>query len=156
MAKRLEVSWSNLDALYEELRRLPQELTDEANVILLESAQAAKAAIAAAYPLGPGNTRRGIAPGGLRRGLVLRPVRGRRFAGAVLEQRAPHGWIYEHGTKVRKLKGRGMYRAGTNRGFSKQHPTFLPIAEVHQKAAVAAIIALEYAHGAAQVTVDAA
>jgi len=143
MAKRLEVSWSNLDALYEELRTLPQELTGEANAILLEAAQSAKAAIAAAYPFKSGN---------LRRGLVLRPARGRRFTGAILEQRAPHGWIYEHGTKVRTLKGRGIYKAGTNRGFSPPHPTFHPIAEAHQAAAVAAIIQLEYDHGAVSVT----
>ena len=154
--KSLNVSWSNLDALYKELAALPQALHGEANAILLESAQAAKAEISAAYPLGPGNRRRGIAPGGLKRGLVLTPARGRLFAGAVLRNRAPHAWIYEHGTKPRVLKGRGMYPAGTERGASPPHHTFHPIAEAHQRAAVAAIVQLEYAHGAAQVTVDAA
>lgn len=137
MAKRLEVSWSNLDALYEELRTLPQELIGEANAILLESAQSAKAAISAAYPEKTGN---------LKRGLVLRPARGRTFAGAILRQRAPHGWIYEHGTKKRKNF------AGQNRGRMPARPTFWPIAEVHQTAAVAAIVARLHEHGAAEVT----
>jgi hypothetical protein len=139
MAKRLEVSWSNLDALYRELAALPETLHGEANAILLESAQAAKAEISAAYPVKTGN---------LRRGLVLMPARGRLFAGAILRQRAPHGWIYENGTKPR------FNKAGAYRGFMEERPTFHPIAEAHQRAAVAAIIALERAHGATQVTGD--
>jgi len=146
MAKRLEVSWSNLDAFYKELLALPETLRGEANAILLESAQAAKAEISAAYPdTGTGN---------LRRGLVLTPARGRLFAGAILRNRAPHAWIYEHGTKLRRLLGHGMYRAGTERGASPAHNTFHPIAEAHQRAAVRAIVDLEYAHGATQVTGD--
>lgn len=136
MAKRLSVSWSNLDAFEKELQALPQTLHAEANAILLESAQAAQAEITAAYPLKTGN---------LRRGLVLTPARGRVFAGAILRQRAPHGWIYEHGTKLRKNK------AGQNRGRMPERPTFWPIAEAHQRAAIAAIIARLHAHGADEV-----
>jgi hypothetical protein len=146
--KSLNVSWSNLDAFYKELLTLPQALHGEANAILLKSAQAAKAEISAAYPRKPDGT------GNLRRGLVLRPARGRLFAGAILRNVAKHAWIYEHGTKLRRLLGNGMYRAGTKRGRMPPHNTFHPIAEAHQRAAVAAIIELEYAHGASQVTGD--
>jgi hypothetical protein len=140
MAKRLEVAWTGLDALTAELEALPKELIEEGNEILLASAQEAKAAIDAAYAAqSPGGT------GNLRRGLVLRLARGR-LAGATLLQRAPHGWLYERGTKVRKNK------AGQNRGRMKRQPTFQPIAAEYQKTALAALIARLYAHGAAQVT----
>lgn len=140
MAKRLEVSWAGLDALKAELAALPAALIEESNAILLESAQAAQAAIDAAYASqSPGGT------GNLRRGLVLRVARGR-LAGATLLQRAPHGWLYERGTKVRKNK------AGQNRGRMKRQPTFQPIAAAYQKSALAAVIARLYTHGAAQVT----
>jgi hypothetical protein len=140
MAKRLEVSWAGLDALKAELEALPATLIEEGNAILLESAQGAKAAIDAAYASqSPGGT------GNLRRGLVLRVARGR-LAGATLLQRAPHGWLYERGTKVRTNK------AGQNRGRMKRQPTFQPIAAEYQKTALAALIARLYAHGAAQVT----
>jgi len=148
MAKRLEVAWTGLGEFEKALEDLPKHLIEEANGILLKSAQDAKAAIAAAYPLGPGNKRKGIAPGGLKRGLVLRPARGRTFAGAVLRQRAPHGSIYENGTEVRENK------AGQNRGFSKPHPTFWPIANAHLDAAIRAVVDRLYAHGAAEVTGD--
>jgi hypothetical protein len=140
MAKRLEVAWTGLDALTAELEALPKELIEEGNEILLASAQEAKAAIDAAYAAqSPGGT------GNLRRGLVLRLARGR-LAGATLLQRAPHGWLYERGTKVRTNK------AGQNRGRMKRQPTFQPIAAEYQKTALAALIARLYAHGAAQVT----
>jgi hypothetical protein len=141
MAKRLEVSWAGLDALKAELTALPETLIEEGNTILLTSAQDAKAAIDAAYQAQcrPGGT------GNLRRGLVLRLARGR-LAGATLLQRAPHGWLYERGTKVRKNK------AGQNRGRMPRNPTFQPIAAEYQKTALAALIARLYAHGAAEVT----
>ena len=140
MAKRLSVTWSGLDTFYDELRTLTADLVDEANAILLESAQAAKADIAAKYP---------YRLGGLRRGLVITPARGAVLTGATLTQRAPHGWIYEHGTKIRENK------AGANRGFSKPHPTFEPIAEAYRRTAISAVKYRLYAHGAAQVTGDA-
>jgi hypothetical protein len=142
MAKRLlEVAWTGFDTLQAELEALPKVLVEEGNAILVASAEEARSAIDAAYASqSPGGT------GNLRRGLVVKPVRGRVFAGAKLSQRAPHGWLYERGTKVRKNK------AGQNRGAMKRQPTFQPIAAVYQKAALEALIARLYAHGAAQVT----
>jgi hypothetical protein len=139
MAKRPDVTWTGRDAFEAALLALPATLTAEAGAILLAAAQEAKAAIVAAYPERTGN---------LRRGVVVAPVRGRVFAGARLRQRAPHGWLYEYGTKVR------TNRAGQNRGRMQERPTFWPIAEAYQRTAYAAVIDRLYAHGATQVTGD--
>src|SRR5262245_51779964 len=103
--KRLPgVSFSGLDEFKHELQVLTANLVDEANGILLEHAEAAKADIAAAYP---------VKKGALRAGLVLRPARGLVLAGAELLQTAPHGWLYEHGSRPRYNK------AGAYRGFMR-------------------------------------
>jgi hypothetical protein len=137
MAKRLEVKWDGLDTFYDELQVLTAGLVDEANAIMLESCEAAKAEIASRYP---------FKSGGLRAGLTIVPARGTVLAGASLVQRAPHGWIYEHGTKPRENK------AGQNRGASGPHPTFEPIAHAYRRTAISAVMFRLYEHGAAQVT----
>jgi len=138
MAKRLMVQWTGLDTFEDELRVLTADLVDEANEIMLESCEAAKADIAAAYPV----TSR------LRAGLVITPARGMVLAGATLTQTAPHGWIYEHGTKVRENK------FNQNRGASGPHPTFEPIAHAYRRTAISAVMFRLYAHGASEVTGD--
>ena len=79
------VKFHGLDTFLDELRLLTENLVDEANVIMQEHAEAAKADIAAAYP---------VRKGGLRRGLVIKPARGTVIAGAELIQTAPHGHLY--------------------------------------------------------------
>ena len=74
MAKRLTVQWTGLDTFEDELRLLTADLVDEANEIMLESCEAAKADIAAAYP---------VKSGRLRAGLVITPARGTVLAGAI-------------------------------------------------------------------------
>jgi hypothetical protein len=142
MAKRpglTQVSWTGLDELMASLQTLAPDLAAEANNILLAGLQDAKTAIDAAYPFHTGN---------LKRGLVIRPAVGPTKGGATLVQTAPHGGLYEFGTKLRTNK------AGQNRGASPKHPTFIPIAAAHQKTALAAVVARLYAHGAASVTGD--
>jgi HK97 gp10 family phage protein len=39
---------------------------------------------------------------------------------------APHGHLVEFGTKTRKLRGRGKYKAGTNRGVMTKKPFAQP------------------------------
>ena len=68
------------------------------------------------------------------------------IAGAELRQKAPHGYIYEHGTTVRANK------AGANRGQMKGRPTFEPIAQEHRKKAIAAVMGRIKAHGATNIT----
>jgi hypothetical protein len=133
------VQWTGLDSFLAELQVLTATLVEEANAIMLESAEAAKRDIAARYP---------SKLGGLRAGLTITPARGTVIAGASLTQRAPHGWIYEHGTKVRENK------AGQNRGFSKPHPIFEPITAAYRRVAISDVMFRLYAHGAAQVTGD--
>jgi hypothetical protein len=139
MPKRLTVHWNGLDTFMAELQVLTATLVDEANAIMLESCEAAKRDIAARYP---------YKLGGLRAGLTITPSRGTVIAGASLTQHAPHGWIYEHGTKPRYNK------AGAFRGFSPPHPIFEPITAAYRRVAISDVMFRLYAHGAAQVTGD--
>ena len=133
------VKWNGLDSFLDELRVLTADLVDEANAIMVDSAEAAKADIAAAYP---------VRKGGLRRGLVIRPSRGTLIAGAELIQTAPHGHLYERGTKVRENK------AKQNRGAMKPHATFVPTAAAYRRSAISAVMFRLYQHGASRVTGD--
>lgn len=135
------VKWTGLDSFLQELQVLDAGLTAEADAIMTASVEAAKTAVAAAYP---------VQSGTLQRGLVIRPARGTLLAGGELVQTAPHGWIYEKGTKERENK------AGANRGRMPPRPTFDPIAQAHRRAAIDAVIERLYAHGATQVTREAA
>lgn len=138
MAKRLAgVQWTGLDTFLDELRLMPANLVEEAQEIMRESAEAAQADIAAAYP---------SRSGALRRGLVLQPARGILLAGVELRQTAPHGWLYEHGTTVRENK------AGQNRGQMKGRAVFEPRAHAYRRSAISAVMFRLYAHGAARVS----
>ena len=110
------VTWSGLDSFEAELRTLTADMVDEANAILVESAEAAKRDIAAAYP---------TKSGALRRGLVLKPARGTVLAGAELLQRAPHANIYEGGT-VERHTHRWPTAAGCRR-LPRSTPSRRPI-----------------------------
>jgi hypothetical protein len=131
------VKFTGLDSFLDELRVLDAQLTEEANAIMTAHAEAAKTAIAAAYP---------VRSGALRNGLRIRPARGLLLAGGELVQTAPHGYLYEKGSHVR------VNKAGANRGRMPARPTFDPIAQAHRRAAIAAVIDRVYAHGATRVT----
>jgi len=131
------VTWSGLDSFMDELRVLTSNLVDEANQIMTDSCGAARRDIAGRYP---------VRKGGLRRGLVIRPSRGTLLSGAALVQTAPHGWIFEHGTKERETK------AGADRGFITGTAIFEPIANAYQRAAVAAVVDRLAQHGATSVS----
>jgi hypothetical protein len=137
MATKVSVAWSGLDSFMAELQTLTADLVDEANTIMVDSATDAKRDIAAAYPAKTGR---------LRRGLVLKPARGQLLSGAELVQTAPHGFIYEHGTRERANK------AGANRGRMGATPTFFPIAEAYRRTAIRDVMFRLYAHGATRVT----
>jgi hypothetical protein len=137
MAKQLTVQWTGLDSFKHELQALTTNMVDEANTIMRESATQAKADIAVAYPAKSGR---------LRTGLVIRDARGVVLAGVELVQTAPHGWIFEHGTKPREN------RQGNFRGVMPARPTLIPIASAYRQGAIALIIDRLYAHGASRVT----
>jgi hypothetical protein len=140
MAKLAGVKWTGLDTFKQELQVLTADLVDEANAIMTESAEAAKADISAAYP---------VQKGGLRDGLVLREARGTLLAGYELVQTAPHGWLFEHGSKPR------YNREGAFRGVMSATPTFIPIAAAYRRSAINDVIFRLYQHGASRVTRDA-
>lgn len=131
------VTWRGLDRLQENFTQLAGDVSAEAATILEAGATTARSEIAAAYP---------HKTGALRRGLKLTRARG--VVGMVLKQRAPHGWIYEHGTKVRENQ------AGQNRGRMKENPTFEPIADRYRTMALFDVMDRLYAHGAARVEGD--
>ena len=135
------VTWTGLDSFLDELRVLDANLTAEADAIMVASAEAAKTAIAAAYP---------FKSGALRAGLQIRPARGLLLAGGELVQTAPHGWLYEKGSKMR------TNTAGANRGQMPARPTFDPNAQTHRRSAIDAVIERLYAHGATRVTQETA
>jgi hypothetical protein len=94
------------------LLALPKELVDEASDIVEDSAQRAAADIIASYPSRTGNLRKGI-----------RVSRRRLSNFAVLAfvvQRAPHAWIFEHGTQARHNA------IGANRGSMPPGWVFVP------------------------------
>lgn len=84
------------------LRQLPEELADEANTIVLSNAEHAGREIEAGYPVGP--------TGNLRGRVSTVTSRSRLSAGALVQSRAPHAYIFEKGTQVRHA------RNGANRG----------------------------------------
>ena len=140
MAKLTTVQWTGLDSFLDELRLMPANLVEEAQAIMRESAEAAKADIAGAYP---------SKSGALRRGLKLTPARGILLAGVELRQTAPHGWIYEHGTRDRETT------EGKNRGQMPGRAVFEPRAQAYRRTAISAVMFRLYAHGAARVTGEA-
>jgi hypothetical protein len=135
------VTFTGLEEFKQELQLLTENLVDEANTIMHDFASDALVTIQGAYPRRSGN---------LRRGLRLRPERGRVITGVTLVQTAPHGWIYEHGTRDRETT------AGANRGHMEPTPTFEPIANDYHHAAIDAVITRLYAHGATSVSGEAA
>jgi hypothetical protein len=137
------VTWTGLDSFLDELRVLDAGMTEEANEIFLSVAESARAAIAAAYPFKSGALRAGVITRKPKQGGLL-------LAGVELVQTAPHGWIYEKGTKVRENK------AGQNRGQMLGTPTFDPIAARYHRAAIDAVIRRLEAKGASRVTRDVA
>jgi hypothetical protein len=138
---KMSVKWSGLDSFQQELQVLTANLVDEANAIMVESAEAAKRDIAAAYPRGK--------TGNLRQGLVLKPARGTLLAGLELVQTAPHANIFEGGTVQRETHK--LY----NRGRMPANPTFRPIAAAYRRRAISDIEFRLYQHGASRVTGDA-
>ena len=134
------VTWIGLDTFMQELEVLTSGLVEEATAIMRESAEAARADIAAAYPIKSGN---------LRRGLVLEEARGTLLAGLALRQTAPHGYIFEHGTRDRENQ------AGQNRGRMTPRPTFEPRAYAYRRSAIADVIFRIKLRGAASVTGEA-
>ena len=134
------VTWRGLDAFQAQLRTIGPTLVEDADQILRDQAEAARADIVAAYPRGP--------TGNLKRGVRLCAARGSWIGGVDLKQTAPHGHLYEYGTERRYTDD------GAHRGRMTGRPTFGPIAAHHQRLALSALSARIQAAGAASVDGD--
>lgn len=139
MAKWSGVRFSGLDSFKQELQVLTSDLVEEANAIMLQAAFDAADQIRGAYPIDSGE---------LRAGVMVVPHRGTLLSGGEVKNIAHHAHLYERGTRVRENAH------GDNRGAVLPHPTFIPIADTFQRAAVQNVIARLYQHGASNVTVD--
>lgn len=113
MSAKNSIRWHGLDELRDDLRRLPEELRDEGAAIVYSHAISAQNEIVERYPEGR--------TGNLKAGVYATLNEYRKFgASALLRSRAPHAWIYEHGTKARNFIGTDKtgrkYRRGARRG----------------------------------------
>jgi hypothetical protein len=116
--------WEGLEAYRDELRRLPRELVPEARVLIVQAAEGARLEADAGYA-------RHDKSGNLRRGLVVRHGAPTSFGAEVwLINRAPHAWLFEHGSHgPRSYTGtdkRGRVFKSADRGTMPATPTFWP------------------------------
>ena len=116
MASRLELI--GLDDLRAALRRLPAELTTEATREMVGAANGAAADIKRAYPVHEGK---------LRDGIQVEQVSGQFSGGAIVKNTAPHAFIFENGTQVRRNA------RGQNRGAMPPGRVFVPRAIRHRR-----------------------
>lgn len=110
------VQFKGLDELRASLRRLPQEMRDEAFVLIIRTGDAASEEIRAAYEAAK-------VSGNLARGVRVEPLPSTgRFGAAVrVKSTAKHAFLYENGTQTRKTN------LGANRGAAPPGRVFVPI-----------------------------
>lgn len=112
------MKWIGLDQFRERLLDLPAHLTDQAEPIVLAAAQHAQSVAQAQYPE---QSKTIYGTGNLRNGLRIDVLdRGRNGVRVRLRNNAPHAYIYEIGSAVRRT-GRGW-----NRGSMPAAHVFVP------------------------------
>lgn len=94
--------FDGLEELRQALRKLPETLATEAAAIVVEHAQLAHDQIQNGYPQGP--------TGNLKHRVTITKQSSRVTTKATVSSRAPHAWIFEHGTHRR------VTSHGANRG----------------------------------------
>ena len=108
MSNRALFRFEGLDELRAALRRLPSELTNEAELIVSRAADDARDRIVSRYPVGPGNDTYG--GGNLRDHVRVVEQPGGQFgATRIVKSTARHAFIFERGTKTRKTS-KGYHR----------------------------------------------
>jgi hypothetical protein len=124
----ITLEMKGLDELRAALRKLPQELTDEAATIVEAHAAQAQDQIVNAYPQGPtGNLRRGVTRSRERHQFTTR---------AIVRSRAKHAHIFENGTGPRRNS------KGANRGrmpMAAQTQKMIPIVIRRRRAMLEAL-----------------
>jgi hypothetical protein len=93
---KAEFTWTGLEAFKAQMKALPAQLTAQADGIVRQTAEGAAGQMRARYPEKTGNLRRGV-----------RVTYQRREARttAIVQNVAPHAWIYESGTAARHYTG---------------------------------------------------
>lgn len=130
------VELRGLDELRAVLRRLPQELTQEAQAIVVSHAEFAAREVQGGYPTGP--------TGNLKRRVTTEVNTSRFSAGARVRSRAPHAALFERGTKRRTTTD------GRNRGAMPAAPDsarMVPKAIRHRRRMMGALMAMVERHG---------
>lgn len=100
MSARVELL--NIASFRDALRRLPEELQQEADVVVEAHAMEAARAVQQGYPEGP--------TGNLKRGVTTEINRSKFYAAGIVKSRAKHAFIFEKGTQRRQTA------KGYNRG----------------------------------------
>lgn len=118
MISNNKIQLDGFNAMYDWLRTLPRNLTNQAQVLVDSSARAAALEIAAAYPRRSGNLARGVG--------VQWGARGKFVAASRVVNTAPHAFMFEQGTVSRKTS------QGWDRGVMPAGHLFVPIVIRHR------------------------
>lgn len=110
--------FDGLDAFKAQLRRLPNELRQEAADTIARAVEGAATDLRAAYPT-ESHTAHGT--GKLSTGVSAKVEITPYGVTGVLKSAARHAHLYEFGTQMRRTA------SGANRGAAPAHPTFIPI-----------------------------
>lgn len=124
------VQWTGLRELREQLRQLPQHLTNEASGIVQAAVQSAYTDIYNAYPAVTGNLRAGLTIGGGGMRASSRAL----GANALLYNSAKHAWLFDNGTAERRSNTR------TRLGSMKPTHVFVRAAMKHRRAMYARLV----------------
>ena len=105
---KIQLQMDGLDEFCDALRRLPQDLADEAATVVLDYAQRAQREVQNGYPVRTTNlnrrssrTGRWFPPGILKARVTVLKNKALVSTSALVQSRAPHAWIYENGTRNR-------------------------------------------------------
>jgi hypothetical protein len=102
------LKWEGRDQFLAALRNLPEDLAEEAAVIVESHAAEAERQTREGYPEGP--------TGNLKRGVTREQNRSKFGVGAIVRSRAKHAHLFESGTKTRRTS------KGANRGAMPKPP----------------------------------
>lgn len=142
----MPITLVGLSELKDALRNLPVELRDDAQGIVESHADAAAAAVIAAYPIGPPRVFTKLAyhyPGGaLRKGVKVEKAAGSAFGTIVrVKSTAKHAWLFENGSELRHTD------AGINRGRMPAGKVMVPIVIRERRAMYDDLAAMIERHG---------
>jgi len=142
----MPITLHGMSELKDALRNLPVELRDDAQGIVESHADAAAAAVRAAYPVGPSRFFKKLAyryPGGnLKKGVTVDKAAGSPFGTIVrVKSTAKHAWLFENGSELRHTD------AGINRGRMPAGKVMVPIVIRERRAMYDDLAAMIEQHG---------